>query len=275
MKEIQIIWWGWQHAQDLINSREIFKWAKINIVERWEIAKPNSDTIFITPISNTKDIIEKLVQEWGSINQELINFSWIMSTTPIQYKNEIENMHFMFGPNAKSKLKVVTSEIKSEIWEIILNNSYKGWIQIIESDIETHDKSVAITQWLTHFLILISWIFDPKNELIDEWKTPISTIDDMVNLNKFSIEQINNFLKTLNHWDDLFQSYLEFVTSKLDEKQRNIFWTPSFWRVFNHCRNNNFILNEENLQIIMNLNRNNFWNHITDIREKNWKKELF
>jgi hypothetical protein len=184
-------------------------------------------------------------------------------------------MHFMFGPNADQNLKVITSEVKSKIWTTMLDNSKKKWIQIIESSIGEHDRNVAITQWLTHFLILVSWILIKENKLLEKWNAPIGTINDMVNLNPFSIKEINEFLDTLSIWKDVFKSYLEFVTDKLDEKQRDNFWTPRFWEVFNFCRENKLILNEENLKKIMELEQNNFLEVITDIRENNWKIRLF
>jgi hypothetical protein len=37
-----------------------------------------------------------------------------MATTP-ENDGNVENMHFMFGPNADQNLKVITSEVKSKI----------------------------------------------------------------------------------------------------------------------------------------------------------------
>lgn len=272
MKTIQILWWKWQHAENLID-REIFKWCNIEQIEKWNTPINNLNTLFITPISKTKEIITNLTKNWW--DSDFINLSWIMSTTPEEDRMKVENMHFMFGPKAESNLKVVISEVKSKMWKLILDNSIKKWIRIIESTREEHDTNVAITQWLTHFLILISWIISKENKLIKEWNTPIETINDMVNFNDSSIIEINDFLGTLSTWTNIFKSYLDFVTNSLNEKQRYDFWTPSFSRVFNFCEENNFILDEESLGEIMKLDRDNFIDSIHTIRENTWEIKLF
>ena len=81
----------------------------------------------------------------------------------------------MFGPQAHKNLKAVVSGDISSTVESIIENCHSHSIRIIESDIETHDEMVSITQAFSHIMILLSG-FSSNKELIEEWKTPTQTI---------------------------------------------------------------------------------------------------
>lgn len=266
MKDLQIIWGNWQHGQDLL-KRWIFTWFNSSTIsKRWEIF-PDFDAVFTTPISETKAIIELILQSWFiSERKDLINLSWIMSTSPEWLW--VENMHFMFGPSAEKDLKLIEAWISSKTWKIILENANNRWIQIIESSREEHDKKVAITQWLTHLLTLISLILIPNNELLEKWKAPIWTINDMVNFNEFSLIEINSFIYSLSVWTEIFDAFLAFVRERLTEIEIDNFWTPNFLRVAKFCRENKFILDNEALLKILELDRHNFLWFIREIRSR-------
>lgn len=241
MKTINIFWWNWQHALDL-QERWIFSGFNSTRVEHsTETNKNARSSAVIVPISHTRWVIKSIIEQFP--NQEIINFSGIMSTTPRE-NTSISNFHFLFWPKAKKWLKVAFAWKFSNRVNAIIENVTKSWITVIETDIETHDKIVSVVQAFTHMFIYLSWMSDNKL-LISEWNTPDLTIWDMILENPIFLELLNDLIEFVEVWDDLSDIFLEEVSCRLTQININNFWTPTFWRVVNFCKNNKMIINEK------------------------------
>lgn len=262
MKTINIFWWAWQHASNLID-RWIFEDFSTNTIEKNDkLANNNSANAVIVWITETEKLINEIINNKQE-NNDLINFSWIMSTTPEHIRNQkwISNFHFLFWPKAKENLKVIFAWDLSETSLKIIDNAKKQSINIIESSVEEHDSKMAITQALTHLFIFISALSDNPNkqQLIKEWNTPNNTITDMIFENKFFVKILFKFLMDLNNKSNLSNLFLETAFSNLNNNDITNFWTPTFWRVVNFANNNNVMIND---------------NIINFLDEKNMTKEL-
>lgn len=252
MNSLEIFWWNGQHASDL-QERWIFNWFNIDIIEKWEWSWSDfCDKAIITPISTTKETIENIVAWWTIWS--LTNFSWIMSTTPEKVKKTTSNLHFLFWPEAKKWLNLVTAGNLSETTLKIIDNSRKAWIKIIESNIDEHDDLMARIQWLTHLFILLSWLNTSwTSKIIKEWKTPSWTIADMIFSNPFFKQVFNDFNNSIwSLWVNISKKMLEMTWDLISNKQQNDFWTPTFNRVQNFCKKNDLFVNQEILDFLKN-----------------------
>jgi len=253
MTSMNIIWGGWQHAKDL-NNRWIFKNFNTEIIEK--DFKPNIEaksSVIVVPISQTKWAITKIME--SNPEQEIINFSWVMSTTP-ENSTQINNLHFLFWPNAKKWLKVAFAWNFSPRVNKIIKNVTCAWITAIETDIDTHDRVVSIIQALSHMFIFLSWMSDNKS-LISEWNTPDLTILDMILENPKFIGLLNDLISHIQVWDNLSEIFLDNVAT-LTEININNFWTPTFLRVINFCMKNKMIVNEQMLKSLKSIQNRNF-----------------
>lgn len=244
MKTIEIFWWKWQHASNLID-RWIFNGLSQNIIEKDEESHSKIwNSAVIIWISETSEIINKIFKQ-KDLESDLINFSGIMSTTPEKIRNQkwVSNFHFLFWPKATQNLKVIFAWDLSETSKSILDNTRKQSIQIIESDIETHDSKMAVTQALTHLFIFLTWLSNSSNkhELINEWNTPNNTIGDMIFENEF----FKNIILNMTLRNNLSKTFLNTVSDNLTSSDIENFWTPTFWRVMNFAQKNNVIINDD------------------------------
>lgn len=264
MGAINIFWWNWQHALDLQN-RWIFNGFDSTKVETdLEINSKAKSSAIIVPISQTAQLIKLILDK--DPEQEIINFSWIMSTTP-ENKHNISNFHFLFWPKANTWLKVAFAWKFSRRVNTIIENVTKSWITVIETDIKTHDNIVSIIQAFTHMFIFLSWMSDDQS-LIAEWNTPDLTIWDMILENPIFWDLLNNLIKYIELWDDLSDIFLEEVWCKLTQININNFWTPTFWRVINFCRKNKMIVNEKMIISLHEIkNRKKLLEQISNIKK--------
>lgn len=242
MKTINIFWWKWQHASNLID-RWIFNDLSINTIEKNESLPINSWTnAIIVWITETQNLINEIIQSWQK-TWEIINFSWIMSTTPehIRWHKWISNFHFLFWPKAQENLKVVVAWDLSETSQKIIDNAKSKSIKIIESTIEEHDSKMAVTQALTHLFIFLSGLSDNPNKhlLIKEWNTPNNTIADMIFENRFFTKILLNITLTNN----LSKTFINTVKNNLNDKDIENFWTPTFLRVMKFAQENKVLSN--------------------------------
>lgn len=228
-----------------------------NIEEWWEFSEMN-DKVFIVPISETEKQIRNVLERWNKWTNirdvlhkgeswEIINFSGIMSTTPREIMRESSNLHFLFWPKAKSWLTTIFAWKFSESVKIILDNSIKAWVNIIESTAKDHDIIMARVQWLTHLVILMSWInFDMKSELTHEWNTPSWTIADMIFSNPYFDEVSKEFIKrSTTTSKSISKLFVEIIKDTMDERMIHTHSTPTFRRVFKFCENNDIFINQK------------------------------
>lgn len=244
METIEIFWWKWKHASNLID-RWIFNGFSQEIIEKDENSHNNIwNSAIIVWITQTEQLITDILKNKVN-NVDLINFSGIMHTTPEKIRNQkwVSNLHFLFWPKATQNLKVIFAWDLSETSKSILDNTKKQHIRIIESDIETHDSKMAVTQALTHLFIFLAWLSNNSNkqELINEWDTPNNTIADMIFENEFFSKVILNM--TLRN--NLSRTFLNTVSDNLTSSDIKDFWTPTFWRVMNFAKNNNVMINND------------------------------
>lgn len=187
----------------------------------------------VVPIASTRYKIASLLEEWVH-SEDIVNLAGVMSTSP----NGTHNLHFLFGPNAVGDLSVATAGHISEPGRIILDNAENQGIRIIETSREEHDTKMAIIQWLAHFLLVFIGETQHANiireALIDQWKTPSNTVQDMIFHNtptEFIIREFfdklwkngNDPLKTFSHIVDLHVSHHDIMK----------FSTPNFKRIMN------------------------------------------
>ena len=271
MKTINIFWWNGQHWSNLI-ERWIFNTFEHDIIEQTDnFPKIVWNTAIIVWITQTEQLINKILKIRPE-NTDLINFSGIMSTTPehIRGKNWISNFHFLFWPKANQNLKVVFAWDLSETSKKIIENTKKLWINIIETDIETHDSKMAITQAMTHLFILLSGLSDnsEKIKLITEWNTPNNTIIDMIFENKLFKPILSEFLNNFSEWWNLSEIFLDTVSKKLNQTDIENFWTPTFNRISTFANTNNIFINDNILQFQSNLswNKNTVLEKIAELK---------
>jgi len=253
MKKLDLFWWNWQHARNL---REIwiFEGFDPNIIDIGDpVPEKSWCSAVIVWIAETRQVITKLI--WH--DSEVINCSWVMSTNPpgIDDCKFFSNFHFLFWSNISQDLRVAFSWDLSENTEQIIRNSRKLWIEIIETDIETHDSIMAIIQALGNLFIILTWLSnnDNKNELIKPWKSPNNTIADMIFENIYFENVLIYLLKELQEWTDLSELFLDMVWTNIYDRDIKLFWTPNFDRVFNFARGNRVIVNDEIINLCANL----------------------
>jgi len=259
MKTINIFWWKWQHASNLIDRWIFNEFSPETIEKQDKLPNELTNSAVIVWITQTQDLINKIIQ-LSNLDSEIINFSGIMSTTPETIRNNrwISNFHFLFWPKAKENLKVVFAWDLSQTSLKIIDNAKKQSIKIIESSIEEHDSKMAITQALTHLFIFLSWLSDNPNkqQLIKEWNTPNSTIADMIFENEFFKHVILN----MTLWNNLSKTFLNTVKHNLNNEDIQNFWTPTFLRIMKFAQENKVMANDKIL---------NFFD------EENIQKEVF
>lgn len=140
MKTIQILWWKWQHAENLID-REIFKWCNIEQIEKWNTPINNLNTLFITPISKTKEIITNLTKKWW--DSDFINLSWIMSTTPEkenklikEWNTPIETINDMVNFNDSSIIEINDFLGTLSTW----TNIFKSYLDFVTNSLNEKQR---------------------------------------------------------------------------------------------------------------------------------------
>lgn len=252
---INTFWIQWQHGTDL-QIRWIFTWFDINSIWMDMGVGWGHPNIFFTPISQTSALITDIVDQQPE--QDLINFAWIQSTTPEHIRGEswMTNIHMMFGPNAQNNLKaVISGDMTSHTVAQILENCHHSNIRIIESDIETHDEMVSITQAFSHIMILLSGLWENK-QLITEWQTPSQTIGDMITQNPESVKWVHRLMQELSLWDNITDIFMASVDTMSAQQARD-FSTPSFERVRKFCEKNSIHINQDMLDIVSNMLDNN------------------
>ncbi len=251
MNNLTIFWGKWEHAEDLQN-RMVFEGIKTTNIDINDEVEVNKTNAVVVTISETEKIINTIIDT--NKDAWIINLSWVMSTTPeyLRWKDNITNLHYMFWQLARHWLKVVFNWDETEIVNEILNNSRKLWIDTIPASIEDHDKCVAITQALSHMYILLSWV-NWQNYLTENWKTPNSTIADMILENSVFLDKFDWVLKWLQKWNNLSEMFLDSV-NQLSNEEKKIFSTPNFIRVEGFSNRNNVIVDENMLEILKNFN---------------------
>jgi len=237
MNSIDIIWAGWQHAQDL-ERRKIFEWLEVFKTEKWDSLDKNTDwKIIIAPIAKTEQIITRL----SDYSWTILNLSWIMSTNP-DWLDKIDNVHFLFWPKGKENLKAIFAWDYNQITAKIIQNTKKQWIKIIESSSKEHDTNMAYTQALTHFMIFLRSLWDENKSDFKNSKTPFHLIKDMINYNPYFANIFNQFFSWVKIWDNISKKYIEFINDKMWEKNQKIFWTPNFIRTMERNQKNDPII---------------------------------
>jgi hypothetical protein len=248
--DLTIFWGKWEHAEDLQN-RWVFEDIKTKEIDLGYDVEPSKTNAIIVTISETEKVINAIIDI--NKNAEIINCAWIMSTTPeyLRWKDNITNIHYMFWQLAQKWLKLVYNWSETEIVNMILSNSRKLWIDTIQAGIEEHDNSVAITQALSHMYILLSWI-NGQNYLTENWKTPDSTIADMILENSVFMKNFARILQWLQIWDNLSEVFIDSV-NKLTSDEKEIFSTPNFIRVDGFSKRENVIVDENMLEAVKSL----------------------
>ncbi len=248
-QNIDVFGWNWQHWSDLILNRWIFDWMSVKII--WEKQETNSQQtkVIIIPISKTKQLINKLI-EWGQTTN-IINFSWIMSTTPeeIRWNSWVENFHFLFWLKAANDLKCVLAfdETLSSLGNKIIKNCRKNSIQIIDSSIEEHDKKMAFIQWLNHLVrqLLLHSNIQTDLPIIN---TTLQTVQDMILLNPHMASIIKKF-NAVFYMDEfnLSSFFNQLIDENLTKADIENFSTPAFIDTLKFMRNNRGMLKSENI----------------------------
>lgn len=246
--------WNWQHAKN-VNERWLVNDIDINLVGEWDSWIEWIPNIVIVSLDQTKNVIENIIKNGNKSKslkeiidsweyQEIINCAWIMNTTPEEIIRLSTNLHFLFWPNAKDNLRVIFAGQTSKTVNKILDNCRKNNIDIVLSDPNEHDEMMAKVQWLTHMLILLSWInFDWSSELTKEWNTPSWTIADMIDSNPFFRKISKEFFHTIRTASDMTKVYKEIIMDNMTSQQVKDFSTPTFKRVLDFCNNNSIHTN--------------------------------
>ncbi len=224
-------------------------WEK-SLVVHW------STKVIIVPISQTRKLIEKIIEVWQREN--IINLSWIMNTTPKDIRNNkwVENFHFLFWPSSTKNLKMALAHNKplSLVGQKIVKNSRKSGIQIIETSINEHDKAMTVIQWL-HHLVRILIAHSGKSIPIQWIETNQQTIQDMVTLNPFMDWIMLEFKDRIQQEQrfDILKVFSEVVENNLSSQTIVNFWTPRFIEMLEFSRDSwsrLFLPFEETLEII-------------------------
>ncbi|MDP2090670.1 MAG: hypothetical protein Q8K30_03650 [Candidatus Gracilibacteria bacterium] len=277
MKTINIFGGAGQHASNLID-RGIFEDFSTNTIEKNDtLANNNSANAVIVGITETEKLISEIINNKQD-NNDLINFSGIMSTTPEHIRNQkgISNFHFLFGPKAKENLKVIFAGDLSETSLKIIDNAKKQSINIIESSIEEHDSKMAITQAMTHLFIFFTGLSDnpSKNELLKEWNTPNNTIADMIFENIFFKKVFEEFIKDVGNSTNISEIFSDIVSKNMSENDIKNFGTPTFLRVTNFISKNDVISNNNILNFIKFIRTNLLGKFATLIAIEELKKNV-
>jgi hypothetical protein len=95
------------------------------------------------PISATRRKIEDLLEHDGIPPSNIINLSGVMMTSP----NGISNLHFLFGKNVNTDLRVAIAGNITPLVRNILDRAFlQGGIVSFETTRIEHDKKMAIIQ---------------------------------------------------------------------------------------------------------------------------------
>jgi len=189
MKTISILWWKWlfgKWIEKQINKN--FPNNKIILTWKWDdniSAVKNADIIiFSIPISETVAVIKEV---WDYIP------AWAIVLDITSVKNEpckamqkyigkkatIIPTHPMFWPffddiNWQVIVMTPKSNVKKNKNYLFLKKILEEkWANIVETTPINHDKSMAIVQWLTHFVLFVMW------ETIRRFKSDLSEINKL------------------------------------------------------------------------------------------------
>lgn len=237
MKHIFISGWSWSHWKDLID-RKIFLWlGEIPIIVRSNqtLCFPWSHAI-ITPIRVTSKIIENILNlSWDSV--QIVNFAWVMATTPNNEFWRVSNIHCLFWPWVTNNLNAIVTKNKNEFSLLIENNLKNAWVNLIELSPDEHDKKMAIIQWLAHFCEILLWIYfrdrDEVVQLLSHWKTSDIVIEDMITLNPYSEKIIKELGFLIADGIELWDIFVSISSNWLNDLDIDTILTPNFKRVYN------------------------------------------
>jgi len=247
---IEIFGWNWQHWTDLIQNRWVFEWIDHTIIWEWQTQSSQITKAIIISISETKQLIETIIQNEQSEN--IINFSWVMSTTPesIRWNKWVENFHFLFWPKWVNNLKCAIAFEKelSPLAQTIVHNTKKQWISIIETSMEEHDKSMALIQWLNHLVRQLLLHCNIQANL-PEINTTLQTVQDMILLNPHMDWVMRSLHISL--WSDqvnLSDIFNTLIEENLTKEDIQNFSTPAFVDTLVFMRNNKVIVTNCSIQ---------------------------
>lgn len=120
-----------EHTQDLI---------KRGIISDIEM---RSEHLVITSISIIRQKIEELLKHYNIPPPHIVNFSGVMTTSP----SGIPNLHFLFGKDGKTDLRVAVAGERTRLVQNILDRAltHSGITSVETTRIE-HDQKMATIQ---------------------------------------------------------------------------------------------------------------------------------
>jgi len=218
-----IIYWDWAHSRDLR--------------KKWLLPAGHEEHTahhVILPIVTIESAVLELLEQWIS-QEDIISFAGVMAKA----QNGIPSVHALWGPAATTKLKIAvametfgnSNALMTRLLEIMTSND----VTIIETNKPEHDSKMAIIQGLINLWLVMVWEEeneDVQTQLLQNWKTPIGTIFDMIHANPFAEILIKRFFESLAHHKYNVSTALEnSISTNLTTADIEKFWTPNSDRV--------------------------------------------
>lgn len=218
-----IIYWDGAHSKDLRK-----KWLLP------EGTPENTAHHVVLPIVTIESAVLELLEQWIP-QADIISYAGVMAKAP----NGIPSVHALWGPVAKTKLKIAVAMETFSRWNVLMQKLLETMtshdVRIIETNKIEHDSKMAVVQGLIHlWIVMVGKVENEKlkRDVIANWKTPIGTIIDMIHANPFAEILIKRFFESLSWCDyDVSIALEQSINEHLSGRDILDFWTPNSDRV--------------------------------------------
>lgn len=147
-----------------VNLRKARRWAQELKVkaDSWDRAVANAEIIFIAvPISATPEVLKKvagLVRQGALlVDVASVKLEVVKAMEEIGQDVELVSIHPLFGPGAsslKNKDIVAIPVRPGKRYRKLKGFLVRNGARIVETDAELHDRTMAVVQCLSHFILL-------------------------------------------------------------------------------------------------------------------------
>lgn len=218
-----VIYWDGAHSKDLR--------------EKWLLPEGTSEHTahhVVLPIVTIESAVLELLEQWIS-QADIISYAGVMAKAP----NGIPSVHALWGPAAKTKLKIAVAMETFSKWNVLmqrlLDKMTSHDVRIIETNKIEHDSKMAVIQGLIHlWIVMVGRVENEKlqRDVMANWKTPIGTIIDMIHANPFAEILIKRFFESLSWCGyDVSIALEKSINEHLSGRDILSFWTPNSDRV--------------------------------------------
>lgn len=184
-----------------------------------ELAKKSDIVIVSVPISETQNVIKKIIPYLH--NDALLTDTTSFKVMPMEAMKTATcatlGMHPLFGPSAQQNqgLKIVFCKQKNNQYKTFLEKLFtNAGIEIIYMSPEEHDYQMAYIQAFTHAINLLyaKIIFEQKNVLKNKLHTPIFALQSLV-MGRV-LHQDMELISSIQFYNPYFEPVLEALLNQ-------------------------------------------------------------